>query len=101
MACQSLDWCCIHVASSAFSRAVRITCPSMPAVLRPAFCSVTRRTLSSALARQRSLAGLQARYDHILATARRQPLAVTPTRLAALAPTITGGAPAGATGRPP
>src|SRR6266542_2041921 len=47
--------CCIQSANSALPWGSSTTFPSMPAVLRPAFCSVTRRTLSSVLARERSI----------------------------------------------
>jgi hypothetical protein len=44
-----------HATSRALSRAVTTTCPSMPAVRRPALRSVTRRTLTSVFARERSI----------------------------------------------
>src|SRR6266545_4463240 len=47
--------CCTQSANSALPWGSSTTFPSMPAVLRPAFCSVTRRTLSSVLARERSI----------------------------------------------
>src|SRR6266487_3254380 len=47
--------CWSQAANSAFSPASSTTLPSTPAVLRPAFCSVTRRTLSNAFARERSI----------------------------------------------
>jgi hypothetical protein len=42
-------------ANAALPGAVTTTLPSTPAVLRPAFTSVSRRTLASALARERSI----------------------------------------------
>ena len=46
---------CTRLASKALPGAVTTIFPSIPAVLWPAFCSVTRRTLTSALARDRSI----------------------------------------------
>src|SRR6266487_1414739 len=48
-------WRCTQPARSALSVGTTTTLPSTPAVLRPAFCSVTRRTASSALLRERSI----------------------------------------------
>ena len=45
---------CSSIASSARPREVRATCPSMPGVWRPVVRWVTRRTLTSVLARLRS-----------------------------------------------
>ena len=47
--------CCTRRASSTFGRGSSTTFPSTPAVARPALSSVTRRTLSSALAWERSI----------------------------------------------
>ena len=47
--------CCSQSAMSAFSQPVSTTLPSTPAVLRPALSSVTRRTLSRAFDRERSI----------------------------------------------
>jgi len=47
--------CCNQSANSAFPRGSSTTIPSMPAVLRPALTSVTRRTPTSVLARERSI----------------------------------------------
>jgi hypothetical protein len=47
--------CCIQSTSSAFCSAASTTLPSTPAVLRPALNSVTRRTATSALLRERSI----------------------------------------------
>ena len=55
IACQDDDCSCTHTTSCVLSRAVITTCPSMPAVKRPALRSVTRRTLSSVFARERSI----------------------------------------------
>lgn len=49
------EWCCIQSASSALDWGSSAVLPSMPAVLRPALTSVTRRTLISVLARERSI----------------------------------------------
>ena len=46
---------CNQSASSAFDCGSSAVLPSMPAVSRPALTSVTRRTLNSALARERSI----------------------------------------------
>ena len=46
---------CNQSANSAFDWGSSAVLPSMPAVLRPALTSVTRRTLNSALARERSI----------------------------------------------
>src|SRR6266487_6320789 len=48
-------WCCTQSARLALSWGVSATCPSTPAVRRPALTSVTRRTLSSVFARDRSI----------------------------------------------
>lgn len=48
-------WRRTRSAKAAFPGALTTTLPSTPAVLRPAFTSVTRRTLESALARDRSI----------------------------------------------
>ncbi|VBA62502.1 hypothetical protein LAUMK41_05893 [Mycobacterium attenuatum] len=45
----------IQCANAALANEVVMTCPSMPAVLRPVLSSVTRRTLNSVLARDRSI----------------------------------------------
>jgi hypothetical protein len=50
----SAVWCTL-AASFALASGVSTTSPSTPAVRRPALCSVTRRTLSSVLARERSI----------------------------------------------
>jgi hypothetical protein len=47
--------CCSQAAISAFSQLASTTRPSTPAVRRPALSSVTRRTLISALLRDRSI----------------------------------------------
>ena len=47
--------CCTHSARSALACGVSATSPSMPAVMRPALTSVTRRTLTSAFDRDRSI----------------------------------------------
>src|SRR5947207_7694967 len=47
--------CCTQSARSAFSWASKTTLPSTPAVRRPALTSVTRRTLTRALLRERSI----------------------------------------------
>lgn len=47
--------CCTQWASSAFSCGHKAVAPSTPAVLRPVFCSATRRTATRALLRQRSI----------------------------------------------
>ncbi|MDH6115616.1 hypothetical protein P3T34_007831 [Kitasatospora sp. MAP12-44] len=47
--------CCIQSANSALPWGSSTTIPSMPAVLRPALTSVTRRTLMSVLERERSI----------------------------------------------
>ena len=48
-------WCWILSASLALASGVSTTSPSTPAVRRPALRSVTRRTLSSVFARERSI----------------------------------------------
>ena len=47
--------CCTRSAKSALASGVSTTSPSTPAVKRPALRSVTRRTLTSVLARDRSI----------------------------------------------
>jgi hypothetical protein len=47
--------CCTLSASFALASGVSTTSPSTPAVKRPALRSVTRRTLSSVFARERSI----------------------------------------------
>src|SRR5664279_3435009 len=54
-ACHGSELRCIQVTSSALAAGSSTTSPSMPAVLRPALISVTRRTLSSVLACDRSI----------------------------------------------
>src|SRR6266498_1241547 len=54
-ACQGLDDSCSVVASSALAKEVSATSPSIPAVLRPALRCVACRTLTSVLARLRSI----------------------------------------------
>jgi hypothetical protein len=54
-AVHSLERRCTQSASSALPGAVGTTLPSMPAVMRPALTSVTRRTLNWAFARERSI----------------------------------------------
>ena len=49
-----MDWC-TRTATSALASGVRATSPSIPAVLRPALRCVTCRTLTSVLARDRSI----------------------------------------------
>ena len=52
---------CTQSARNAFPVAVTTTLPSTPAVLRPALSSLTRRTLNSALARERSISFCRSR----------------------------------------
>ncbi len=52
-------WSCTHATSRALSRAVTMTRSSTPAVKRPAFRCVTRRTLNSVFARERSISFCQ------------------------------------------
>src|SRR6266511_499230 len=47
--------CCTRLANSAFTWGSSAVLPSIPAVLRPVLTSATRRTLSSVLARERSI----------------------------------------------
>jgi len=47
--------CCTQTANSAFCDASGAVTPSMPAVRRPALTSATRRTLSRAFERERSI----------------------------------------------
>ncbi len=54
-ACQCMDWRCRRIASSALAWEVNATFPSMPAVRRPELRSLTCRTLTSVLARLRSI----------------------------------------------
>lgn len=54
-ASQGCDMDCTHAANSARAVEVNTTCPSTPAVARPALRCVTRRTLTSVLARLRSI----------------------------------------------
>ena len=54
-ACHGSAGYCTRSTSSAFAAEDSTTSPSTPAVLRPALISVTRRTLSSVLARERSI----------------------------------------------
>jgi hypothetical protein len=49
------DRCCTQQTSSAFASAHNAVLPSTPAVLRPALSCATRRTLSKAFARERSI----------------------------------------------
>ena len=48
-------WCCTQSARLALSSGVSATCPSTPAVRRPALTSVTRRTPARVFARDRSI----------------------------------------------
>ena len=48
-------WCCTLSASCILASGVSTTSPSTPAVRRPALRSVTRRTLTSVFARDRSI----------------------------------------------
>src|ERR1035437_7713975 len=54
-ACHGPVWRCTQSAISAFTDESSTTFPSTPAVLRPALSSGTRRTLTSVLARERSI----------------------------------------------
>src|SRR5947207_13672975 len=52
---QGADWLCIKFTSSVFSSEVETVLLSIPAVSRPALTSVTRLTLTSVLAKLRSI----------------------------------------------
>src|SRR5665647_2395891 len=54
-ACHGPVWRCTRSTSKALDSASNTTFPSTPAVARPALSSVTRRTLNSVLARERSI----------------------------------------------
>ena len=54
-ACHGPELCCTQSARSDLTDESSTTIPSTPAVARPALTSVTRRTLSSVLARDRSI----------------------------------------------
>jgi hypothetical protein len=54
-AVHGLAWCCTRSARSDRACGVSTTSPSTPAVRRPAFSSVTRRTLTSVFDRDRSI----------------------------------------------
>jgi hypothetical protein len=55
MALSGSVFCCTLSTSCILASGVSTTSPSTPAVRRPALRSVTRRTLSSVLARERSI----------------------------------------------